>query len=530
MSPKGYLTIFLHAHLPYVRHPEYENFLEEDWLYEAITETYIPLIQVLNRLLEDDVPFRLTISLSPTLISMFGDPLLQNRYVRHLEKLIELAEKEIVRTRSLPAFYPLALMYYEQFVRSLDLFNNRYRKNLIIAFQELSSSGSIELITTCATHGYLPLMELYPTALKAQVEVGLQCFERSFGFRPKGFWLPECGFHPVLDQILHQSGIRYSFVDTHGILLGHPRPRYGIFAPIYSSSSVAFFGRDAESSRAVWSAKEGYPGDPVYREFYRDIGYDLGYDYIRSYVNGDGTRTMTGIKYYRITGNTQEKQPYVPQLARERAAQHAGNFMFNREKQVEYVYDFIARQPIIVSPYDAELLGHWWFEGPQWLDFLLRKIAYDQRTLQTTTPSEYLEQFKEHQIVTPSLSSWGWKGYSEVWLNGANDWIYRHIHKITERMIEQAQIHRDQPMNSLYRRVLNQMARELLLAQSSDWAFILNSGSCVEYAQRRLQEHIGRFNSLYEQIQSGQILEGELSRFESIDNIFPEIDYRVYAS
>ena len=164
-----------------------------------------------------------------------------------------------------------------------------------------------------------------------------------------------------------------------------PKPRYAMFAPILSPAGVAFFGRDLESSKQVWSSTEGYPGDYNYRDFYRDIGYDLDYDYVRPYLYSDH-RGHTGIKYYKITGKTDDKQPYCPKAALETAAVHAGNFMFNREKQVEYLCLHMDREPIIVAPYDAELFGHWWFEGPQWLEYLIRKVAFDQQTIKLGTP------------------------------------------------------------------------------------------------------------------------------------------------
>jgi 1,4-alpha-glucan branching enzyme len=291
---------------------------------------------------------------------------------------------------------------------------------------------------------------------------------------------------------------------------------------------VAAFGRDVESSKAVWSAKEGYPGDYNYREFYRDIGFDLDYDYIRPYLNPDGNRIQTGIKYYRITGNVDlsNKEPYVQPWAMEKAAYHAGNFMFNREKQVEYLFDFLGRQPIIISPYDAELFGHWWFEGPEWMNYLARKIHFDQNTVKMITPSGYLDKYPKNQVVTPSLSSWGWKGYAEYWLEGSNDWVYRHLHKAAERMIELANTFNN--VNGTTRRALNQAARELMLAESSDWAFIMKTGTCVSYAVNRFRDHLGRFTRLYEEIKAGHINENFLSDIESKDNLFPDIDYRVY--
>ena len=521
---KGYLCLVLHGHLPFVRHPEHENFLEEDWLFEAITETYIPLITVFEGLMFDNIDFRMTMTLSPTLISMLSDPLLQGRYLKHINLLIELAHKEMERTTWQPHFQSLAAMYLNSFCKARDTFE-KYNRNLALAFKNFQDAGKLEIITCGATHGFFPLMDVCKESVRAQVKVAVAHYESVFGRKPRGIWLPECGFLPGHDEILKEAGIRYFFTDSHGVLHGNPRPKYGVFAPVYcKGTGVACFGRDLESSKQVWSSIEGYPGDNNYREFYRDIGFDLEYDYIKPYIHPDGVRINTGIKYYRITGTGNIKEPYNPQWARERAADHAGNFMFNRQKQVEYLYGLMQKKPIIVSPYDAELFGHWWYEGPQWLDFLFRKIAFDQKDIRLTTPSEYLAENPRNQVITPSLSSWGYKGYCEMWLQGQNDWIYRHLHTASARMTELTRTFSN--VNGLVKRSLNQALRELLLAQSSDWAFIMGTGTHTSYAIRRTKDHLLRFNRLYEDIKSNSVDEDWLSDIEYKDNLFPNIDYK----
>jgi len=525
---KGYLSLVLHAHLPFVRHPEFHDFMEEDWLYEAITETYIPLINVFEGLIKDNVPFKITVSFSPTLLAMLRDSLLQDRYIEHINKLIELSYKEIERTRFEPQFNSLAHMYKDKFENARHVFVDKYQKDLTKAFKYFNDSGSVEIITCGATHGFLPLMEVNPAAAKAQIKVAAAYFREVFGKSSLGLWLPECGFQPGHDKFLTEEGIRYFFTDTHGVLHASPRPKYGVFAPIYTKNGVAAFGRDVESSKAVWSAKEGYPGDPVYRDFYRDVGFDLDFDYIKPYIHSDGLRINTGIKYYKITGLTDHKEPYNRHWAVEKAAEHAGNFLFNRQKQVEFLHEYMQKKPIIVSPYDAELYGHWWFEGPDWLNFLIRKAAYDQDTIRLTTPAQYLEENPRNQVSTPSMSSWGWKGYSEYWLEGSNDWIYRYLHKAAERMVELANAYKT--ASGLVERALKQAARELVLAQASDWAFIMKTGTVVQYAVKRTKDHIERFTKLYDMIKSGNIDEGWLADIESKDNLFPNIDFRVYCT
>jgi 1,4-alpha-glucan branching enzyme len=529
-KPLGYLCLVLHAHLPFVRHPEYDDFLEEDWLYEAITETYVPLLDIFDSLERDGVDWRMTMSVTPTLAAMLSDPLLQYRYVRHIDNLIGLCHKEIERTRWQPEFLRLAEMYLQRFTHSRHVFVNQYGNNLINGFRRFYETGKLELITCGATHGFLPLMAPHnEKAARAQIELGAREFERHFGKRPQGIWLPECGYVPGVDVMLRDSGIRYFFTDTHGILHANPRPKYGVYSPILCpQSGVAVFARDTESSKQVWSSVEGYPGDYLYREFYRDVGFDLDYDYLKPHLHDSGIRSHLGIKYYRITGRTDQKQPYDVAAAMEKAASHAGNFMFNREKQIEWLAGNMGgRAPIIVAPYDAELFGHWWFEGPDWINYLLRKVHYDQQTFKTIHVPEYLEKYPTHQLCQPNLCSWGHKGYCEVWLEGSNDWIYRHLLEDADRMVELARMFSNP--DPLRRRALNQAARELLLAQSSDWAFIMKTGTMVEYAVNRTHAHVLNFNHLYEQLKHGTIDEPWLTEIEQRNNIFPTIDYRLYA-
>ncbi|PTL78276.1 glycoside hydrolase family 57 protein [Vitiosangium sp. GDMCC 1.1324] len=523
----GSLALVLHAHLPFVRHPEYEDFLEEDWLYEAISETYLPLLLVFDRLAEEGVPYRVTMTLTPTLVSMLRDELLMGRYARKLDQLCELGAREVHRTRNDPVFNRLAHFYRDHFESLRGAFRERYKRDLVGAFRRLQDAGHLEILTCNATHGFLPLMQQTPEAVRAQITVAANHYRLTFGRDAPGIWLAECGYYPGVEKYLAAERIRYFFVDTHGLTDATPRPLHGPFAPIFTESGVAAYARDPESSQQVWSSEHGYPGDPVYREFYRDIGWDLDLDYIRPFIQPTGDRKNTGFKYYRITGKTQEKQPYDPDVARERAVTHAGNFLFNREKQFEWLSGKMGgRKPVVVAPYDAELYGHWWFEGPWFLDALIRKVAFEQKTFQLVAPSDDLAEYPENQVATPPLSSWGAGGYANMWLDGSNDWIYRHLHHCSRQMVALVKDFPD--ASTLQRRALNQAARELLLAQSSDWAFIMKTGTMVDYAVRRTKEHILRFLRLHDQIRDGSIDEGWLTHVEGKDNLFPEIDYRVY--
>ncbi len=524
---KGYLMLVLHGHLPFVRHPEHEEFLEEDWLFEAITETYIPLLRVFDGLVRDQVDFRLCMSLTPTLVSMLRDPLLQERYVRHINKLIAFSELEERRTVRQPALHELARMYQVLFRETREHFITTYRGDLAGAFKKYQDLGKIELITCAATHAFLPLMP-DQRAVRAQIMTAVEFHTLHFGRQPRGIWLPECGYYDGLDTVLNEAGIQYFFIDSHGLFHATPRPRYGVYAPVLCPSGVAAFGRDLESSKQVWSSVEGYPGDYDYREFYRDAGFDLDYDYVRPFLHPDGARVGLGIKYHRITGPTNEKAPYVRSRALQKADEHAENFLQSRKAQVQWLTGiFNDRKPLMVAPYDAELFGHWWFEGPQWIDALLRKNARDQEAIGLITPTEYLREYPRCQPATPSPSSWGLEGYSAVWLDRSNDWIYRHLHAAAERMVGLAQTFPE--ADGLLERALKQAARELMLAQSSDWAFIMKTGSHAEYAIKRTNDHLLRFTRLYNDIRANTVDESWLGAIEYADNIFPDINYRHYA-
>lgn len=522
---KGYLGLFLHAHLPFVRHPENARHLEEDWLFEAITETYIPLLDVFNRLDAEGVQFRLAMSITPPLAEMLADPLLRQRYLEHLDHLIELSEKELRRTQFVPRFQSLARMYHDKFSWCKRFFGEWYGGDLLAGFRHWQDRGNLEIVTCNATHGFLPALRQNPAAIRAQIRQGVRSHKRHFGRNPNGIWLAECGYYEGLEQELASAGIGFFFTDTHGILFGQPPPRFGVYAPTITGAGPACFARDPETSRAVWSAETGYPGDPDYREFYRDIGFDLDEEYLHDFQHIPGLRTNTGFKYYRITGKGVAQEPYDPAKAFAKTAVHAADFVANRRKQVDWLSRFMDRPPLIVAPYDAELYGHWWYEGPEFLYHVFKKLHFDQDDLQPIRPSDYLEAHPVNQRQQPAFSTWGHLGYSDVWVNPTNDWIYPHLHAAADRMEEMAKRYPDAWGD--YKRALNQMARELYLAQSSDWAFIMRTGTSVEYAVARTKEHLVAFTRLYEILRDGQPVPlDELVALESRDNIFSDVDYR----
>ena len=528
---RGYLLLVLHCHLPYVRHPEHDDFLEEDWFYEAVAETYVPLLRVLQGLDRDRVPFKLALSVSPTLCEMLGNKLLRERCARYLRRHVELADKEVARTRGTP-FADAARLYQDHYRDVCRSYVDEWDGRLLDGLAKLARRGKVELLGSAATHAVLPLLGT-EEGRRAQVAAGLRNFEKHFGRRPAGFWLPECGYARGVDGLLARFGIRFFFLDTHGVLLADPRPPLGVFAPLQTPSGAAAFGRDVESSEQVWSADEGYPGDPAYREFHRDLGYDAELDYVRPYLHADGVRRPLGFKYHRVTGSgvpLGEKQPYDPGAAAERAAAHAGHFVRQRADQARRVRQAVGVTPVIVSPYDAELFGHWWFEGVRFVDHVFRQAAGCTDVL-FLTPSEYLARCRRlgprvQQSGEPAPSSWGNGGYFDVWVDGSNDWIYPDLHRAEAAMVRAAG---ELPAaEGLLRRALNQCARLLMLAQSSDWPFLMHTGTAREYATARFRALMDRFGSLSAQVRTGRVDAAELERCEWLDDAFPEMDYRVF--
>ncbi|HEX3772035.1 MAG TPA: 1,4-alpha-glucan branching protein domain-containing protein [Polyangiaceae bacterium] len=507
--PDGYLALVLHAHLPFVRHPEHKRHLEERWFYEALIECYLPLLDVFDRLAGDGVPFAVTMSVTPPLAAMMRDGLLRQRFHDHLERLERLAEREMRRLYGDARFAPVATFYRDRLAHMRTIWD-RYRGDVLEGLVKHWDAGHIELMTCSATHAYLPGLLPAAEGIRPQLSLGVAAFERIVGRRPTGAWLAECAYHPAFDAEIARAGVRFTVLDSHGVLHATPRPPLGVHAPICSPNGVAFFGRDVESSRQVWSREEGYPGDAFYRDFYRDIGFDLPEEELLGEIAGDGSRLMTGLKYYRITGKGVPKEAYQPGIAREKAWAHAGNFVFNRAKQVEHLAaarDATLRSvapPVVVAPYDAELYGHWWFEGPAFLEGVFRRLRETGGRVEAITLRRYLDRHPLCTEATPAASSWGAGGYGEVWVGEDAAWTWRHVHHATRYVRWLVDTH-GRDCGGARGRALDQAIRELLLLQSSDWAFILKTGTATRYAEGRFRAHVHRLRHLGHLVETGTV-------------------------
>lgn len=520
MSRPGHIGLVLHAHLPFVRHPEYPRFLEEHWLFEAITDCYLPLVQVLRRAAERGSRFRLTLSVSPTLGSMLGDALLKRRYLDYLARLVRLCERQ-QRAAQGPHRSALAAYYYARVARLRRFYLDELRSDVLGALCDLESSNVLELMTTGATHGYLPLLRSEPAAVRAQLGVARDYFRDTFGRDPRGLWLPECGYYPGLEAEVKGAGYEYMILDAHGLQQATPPPPGGVYAPT-ESEGVAIFGRDPDSACEVWSREQGYPGHPSYREYHRDLGYEPGAAGALADFLPPGVEVApTGLKYFRVTGGEGPKAPYAPGLALQQAARDAERFVERRRKLLNQLGTSVPA-PLVVAPYDAELFGHWWFEGSAFLEGLARCLDATP-DLEPVTLGRYLERFGTLSEVQPAASSWGEQGHNGAWLSPETGWVHLRLHQAATEFKRLVGRHGPTQGDQWTGRLLRQAARSLLLAQASDWTFQMN-GAEEGHAESVIRHQLARFSFLTGALRTNRVEEGRLAALEEMDNLFPCID------
>ena len=516
------VCLFLHAHLPFVRHPEHEDFLEEDWLFEAITETYLPLIDVMQGWVRDKIDARLTMSMSPTLCEMLTDELLMQRYRRRLDRLIELVHT-LVRSPKDEWENDVHRMYQTRLERLSGLFDAE-GQDIVGAVRRLMDSGVVEVATCAATHAFLPMFESTPGFARAQIKLGAQTHRRHFARHPPGIWLPECGYVPGLDRILADEGLLYFVVDAHAVRLANPAPVFGHLAPVITPAGVFAFPRHPTTSRRVWSAEIGYPGDFRYREYYRDAGFDLRPSMLGGLLLPNGQRRHTGIKRHRITGrgvSLEAKELYDRHDAMVACHQHAQNFSDILRYEAVGPGPHPPGSRVITAPYDAELFGHWWFEGPDFIDAVAREMATTPHIARLRTLGDVIALGADWQLTQPARSSWGRRGQSEVWLNERNDWVWPRLHRAVRRVQYLVDTFDTRSVDA--DRAVRQLIRSLCLASASDWPFMLTMGTTVAYAERRLRGHLAEVERLGEQIEANAILRRDLEQLEARDTLFPDL-------
>jgi 1,4-alpha-glucan branching enzyme len=524
-------SLMLHSHIPYCRKSGVWP-AGEEWLFEAMNETYIPLLMVLRKFKFDDIRPRLMIGVVPVLAEQLADEYLKNRFGQYMEDKIERAGRDIRRFQGDEARRLVAEYWLNRFQRHYHAYRNDFYRDILGTLKWLQDEGIIEVLTSAATHGFLPLMER-DSSVFAQLRVGIDTYRKYFGRNPRGFWLPECAYRPAqwsheekrvrkgIDEWLAAEGIEYFFVENVGL-------RRGEFVEnLYSESSpttdcgyqlpsgVAVFGRNEATGRQVWSPKAGYPGDPNYLEFHRK--------------DGD-----SGLHYWRVTGRA-EKEVYNPDWALERVENHAAHFvsLLNQERGRTQNQSH-KTPPIIVSPYDCELFGHWWHEGPLWIDRLFRKLAHEEG-IQCLSLGDFVDRHKTtFSSIKMGPSSWGLNADFTVWQNPDHGWIWPYINTCSREMEQILLLLESQgnPTDERGRRIIRQLALELLLLQGSDWPFLLFTTQAKEYANQRFHHHHQRFQKLLwaakDLSDRNRLKDQELQNMEEVDSLWPDIDPDIF--
>jgi 1,4-alpha-glucan branching enzyme len=548
-SERSHVLFVLHTHLPWVLgHGARPH--GEAWLYEATAECYLPLLRLLDRLDKEGRPGSLTVGITPVLAEMLATPRFRDGFVGYVDERARRAEsdrQEFAGEGNDPAAQ-LASAWSEFYRGARSDFLDAYDQDLIAAFRRLQDRNRIEILVSAATHGYLPLLGR-DESVEAQLAVGITGYRRHFGRAPRGIWLPECAYRPGstwsrpvgpdrtwarpgLEEPLVRHGLRYFFVDTHLVAGGAPigtyedrveerrldaaRPATGLSpnAPYALAASrrrkVAVLARDPRASVQVWSADYGYPGDGAYLEFHRKRGQD-------------------GLRYWRVTDRRLplgDKIPYDPIVAAERAEAHAEHFASLVLDTVREYREATGRPGVVVAPFDTELFGHWWFEGPRWLEAVLRKL---EGKVDAVTASDSLEAHPPRTTIRLPEGSWGQGGHHWVWLNDDTRWIWEHVYRAEDAYsdIVRAPVDQSDPLAG---RILRQLGRELLLLESSDWPFLVTTWAARDYAEARVKAHIEAFERLRGMLDRARNHsltaddESWLRAIERRDSPFPDLD------
>lgn len=561
MTSAGAFTFVLHSHLPYARQSGMWPHGEE-WLHEAIAETYLPLWDVLTDLADEGLDFKITVSVTPILAEQLADPLVREHFITYAEERAAWAADDIGRFEASGDVQrrKLAVYYHHWYSRRLANFRDRYETDLLGALKDLQDRGFVEISTSAATHGYLPLLSR-DSSIFGQIQTGVDSYQHHFGRKPKAIWLPECAYRPAYDEdaadgtvvrrpgiesYLEAQDIRVFFSETHTVEGGRPVGKaagdaigpYGEIARRYvvedsseeqsqpgttyraywvgdAPGLVAVLGRNNRTGEQVWSGDFGYPGDAAYREFHRK----------------DAT---SGMQYWAIGGpgvDLGQKPEYDPDRAAERIADHARHFVSLVEELLVAYRDTTGEYGIISSNYDTELFGHWWFEGVSWLKAVLRGLAASE-AVDLTSASTFVDEHDPKRVINLPESSWGSGGTHFTWLNVDTAWMWPIIHAAEIRMEELVASFPDAEGDQLD--VLNQTARELLLLQSSDWPFLVTTGQAKEYAVERFNGHVSRFEYLSSVADlNAKLQPADRERIDALkykDNPFGHVDYRVFAA
>lgn len=531
-----------------------------DWLFESAAECYLPLLDALSRLRDEGIHPRWTINLSPVLAEQLDDPSFAAGFEAYCQEKIDFAihDQRQFRAQGPMWMEGLAAFWQRTYTKVLVQFKHQWGGKITDAFRFFQDEGAIEIITCAATHGYLPLLGT-DESVQAQVKLGVENYKARFGRAPRGIWLPECAYRPRyewkspmgddagpwprkgVEEFLAENGLEYFFVDSHMIRGGEPLGTYAAnfpqLAELFARSKRMFtqsvehrseyehyaldnglvaFSRDPETTVRVWSGDTGYPGDEHYLEFHKQL-----------YPGRH--------RYWRISQNKTDlgqKQPYDPWEAYENIPEHAADFVNVVKSTLARYKGQADREGTLVAMYDTELFGHWWWEGPEFLFEVARRMHADP-DLSMVSGGDVLDTEPARHRLTLPEGSWGEGGYHYIWLNQDNHWTWERLYPAQRKLREMARTY----AGGLAEELVRQCARELLLAEASDWQFLISTWAARDYAEVRFEDHIARFerlSGLADRVHAGGKLTPDESAFlldcQQKDAAFAEIDLSWWAT
>ena len=506
-----------------MRHLEKHPSLQELWLFESISETYIPLLEVFDHLDRDLVPFRMSLALTPALCHMLSDELIIQRYLDYTDKQIEFGALELEHSSSDQKLHSLVMNFYNRIVGKRLFFTERLEKNILKGFDYYQKKGRLEILSTAATNTFLPFYTAYPEAIQAQFEVAISSNQNNFGKATGGFWLPELGWNEELDSWLRAYNFAYTIVDAHALAFARPKAKKGCFYPTITPQGVIVMGRDFYAGENM----DNIAQDPVFRHRYRDQGFELPGERLGPFLGPQGSRCATGYIYWAKGEDGSSEVLYNHAEAMDKVKKQAKAFLENRLSRLNTASTLIDGPALSLCAFDADSFGRFWYEGPDFIEAIFREGA-KLDNFQFMTPTEYICKLDSgsFQSLMPEFSSMGENGYAETWLDASNDWLYRHTMRAIERMVEIVERFPDN--SGLKERALNQAVREIMLVLDSDWSKMLYKQDSAEYARNRVESSLKNFTTIYEALGSSYINTEWLTILEKRNNIFPNINYQVF--
>ncbi|MEV6065474.1 glycoside hydrolase family 57 protein [Nocardia sp. NPDC052001] len=500
----GQFTLVLHSHLPWLAHHGRWP-VGEEWLYQSWAASYLPVAKVLRTLAAEGRSHLLSLGITPVLAAQLDDP-------HSLSGMHHWLGNWRLRADEASMSGNVALGSHEHRLasESLEDFETRWRHGASPVWRELIDAEAIELLGGPLAHPFQPLLD---ERLRAyQLSEGLADARQRWGHTPSGIWAPECGFTPGMERGYDAAGVTHFMVDGPAL-----RGDTTLGRPVWDSDVVAF-GRDLHVSYRVWSPKSGYPGHAAYRDFHH-------YDH------------ATGLKPSRVTGKTvsgPDKAPYDPALAAAAIEHDVADFVATVRERLISESARIGRPALVVAAFDTELFGHWWHEGPQWLEQVLRALPEAGVTVGTLADARANGYVGES--VQLSDSSWGsgkdwrvWAGDQVQDLVDLNAEIVRLALDTLDKMrVEIPSGDGQSSFGGLRDRVADQLLREAILTVSSDWAFMVSKDSAAGYARDRAHEHAHAVREIAAAVAAGQLAKAEqlAAGWYAADGFFPALDAR----